>query len=226
MKTISLIIVALFFACHSFAQNSMTVANDVGRIILCPSLPDNTDIPANAQKIILNKLNMMVSKNGLGGSFLTDRFVITANVSVLSEEVAPTIPPMIALELEPTLYIGDKVTGALYASYTYPAIRTAGETRDKAYISGLKKLSPSAEGIGIFIRQGKDRIIEWYDSQIDFILSQAESLKMQQKYEESISLLMSVPIVCKEAYSKAMILAAEVAQAKIDRDNAMILGKG
>ena len=64
--------------------------------------------------------------------------------------------------------------------------------------------------------QGKQKIIEYYNSQIDFLLAEAESMVQCQQYDEAIVKLACVPEVCKDAYMKAYNKIGEVYQKKID----------
>lgn len=216
---------ALLPAVDSAAQNSLGKADDVGRICLNSVIASNSSIPQGAGKMMTNKLNQIAAKNGVGGSALNPRFVITANVVELAQEVVPSAPPMVALELETTLYIGDAVSGTLYSTYSYGTRKCVGETADKAYLSGLKKLPVDSPALRSFVEEGKNKIVEYYNSQIDFIISEAESLASQNRYDESISLLMQVPEVCKDAYTKAMAKASAVFQKKVDDEGAALLTK-
>ncbi len=216
-------VAALSATQKTFAQNSLGKANDVGRICLNSMIASNSSVPQGAQKILLNKLNQIASRNGVGGSSLTPRFVITANVVKTAKEVVPSAPPMVALELETTLYIGDALNGTLYSSHSYGTRKCVGETEDKAYMSGLRNLPVESTAIREFVSNGKNKIVEYYNSQIDFLLSQAESLSNQNRYDEAIALLMEVPEVCKDAYLRAMGKASVIFQKKIDDEGAALL---
>lgn len=221
----ALVLSILFQAVDSIAQNSLGKTDDVGRICLNSVIASNSSIPQGAGKMVINKLNQIAAKNGVGGSSLSPRFVITANVVELAQEVVPSAPPMVALELETTLYIGDSVSGTLYSTYSYGIRKCVGETADKAYLSALKKLPVDSPALRSFVEDGKNKIVEYYNSQIDFIISEAESLASQNRYDESISLLMQVPEVCKSAYTKAMAKATIVFQKKVDDEGAALLTK-
>ena len=217
MKKINLILF-LFAALTVFSQYNKLKADDMGRISIAAYVPHQIDnMPDTARSLLANKLSQIVTKNGMGGSAANERFIITANVNVISKDVLPSAPPLTQFNLEVTFYIGDGIEGTKFTS-TAVNIKGTGETETKAYIAALKNISPSNKEIQSFVEVGKTRIIEYYNSKCDFILKEAESLASQNKFEESISKLVSVPEVCKDCYDKAMDAVTPIYQKQIDRE--------
>ena len=180
-------------------------------------------LPAAASNVVLNKLTQIVTQNGLAGDSYDPRFIITANMVELGHEVTATAPPMQAYTLSPTLYIGDAATGTLYATCALNPIKGAGTNATKAYMQAVKMLKANSPEVQRFIETGKVRIIEWYNTQIDFLISEANALAGQDKYDEAIALLFTVPTVCKDAFDKAMRAAEQIFQQKIDIEGAQLL---
>jgi hypothetical protein len=202
----------------AFCQNNKSSADDMGRIALAAYVPQQIDkMPDAARSLLQNKLSQIVTKGGMGGSAANERFIITANVNVITKDVLPSAPPLTQFNLEVTFYIGDGIEGTKFTSASV-SVKGTGENETKAYISALKNISPSNSVIQSFVETGKTRIIEYYNSKCDFILKEAQSLASQNKYEESISKLISVPEVCKACYDKAMDAVAPIYQKQIDRE--------
>ena len=223
MKKIFAIIFLATAGILAAAQNNEGSMDDRGRIALTPVVLESSSIPAAASNVVLNKLTQIVTKNGLGADSFDPRFIITANVLEISHESTATAPVMQALVLSPTLYIGDAATGTLYASCTLKDIKGAGTNETKAYMQAIKMIRTDDPALQRFIETGKTRIIEWYNSQIDFLISEANALAGQGKYDEAIALLFTVPNVCKDAYNKAMNASADIFQQKIDVEGAALL---
>ena len=219
---ISLLIISLS-GIISQAQNNLESTDDFGRISLTPIMASNTYIPSYATAIVKSKLVQIVTQNGLSCESLDNRFVMTANMVEVSKDITATMPTMVAVVVAPTLYIGDLETGKLFASCSLPMIKGVGTDETKAYISAINSMRLSDSSIAKFVNTGKNKIIEYYNSQIDFILSQAETLSNQERYDEAIVLLLSVPNVCKDAYLRAMDMASVVFQKEIDKDGATLL---
>ena len=203
---------------NAFAQNNAGKTDDIGRITLAAYVPQQIDkMPDAARSILANKLNQIVTQNGMGGAANNERFIITANVNVISKDLTATAPPMTALVLEVTLYIGDGFVGTKFSS-TSINVKGVGESETKAYISALKGISPTNSNIQSFVGNGKSKIIEYYNSKCDFIIKEVQTLVSQNNFEEAIFKLTSVPEVCKECYDKAMDAVGPIYQKQIDRE--------
>lgn len=124
---------------------------------------------------------------------------------------------MHAYTVETTFYIGDGVEGTLFASMSTES-KGVGKSEDKAYISALKSIRPTTDEFAAFVEEGKTKIVEYYNSQCDFILNEAKAKADMQDWDGAITKVMSVPEVCKECHEKAMAYASEVFQMKIDRE--------
>ncbi len=222
MKKTILILGMLVANLFCFAQNSGGKTDDIGRISLTPIMPDQLgSITPAALKMLENKLGQIATQNGLGGS-ANKRFIITANVTELSKDVTPTAPPMIAYTLDVTIYVGDVMTRTKYGS-TNVQVKGVDVNETKAYISALKNIKPNSPELQSFLDKTKGKIIEYYNSQCDFIIKDAQALAAQNKYEEAIYRLTSVPDVCKDCYEKASDAVAPVYKKYIDKQCTRLL---
>lgn len=200
----------------TFAQNDRAKTEDFGRIALTAYIPEESEIPAAAQKMLKNKLLQIASKNGLSGT-INQRFIITANVMVVNQEITPTAPPMHAYTLEVGLYVGDGIDGTLFSS-TSLSLKGVGETETKAYMAALKTMSVNNPIFKAFIDKGKNRIIEYYNSQCDFIIKKAQTVAQQNDYDAAIVQLLTVPEVCKECFDNAMDAVQPIFLEKVEKD--------
>ena len=199
MKTIYTILLYLVCILPAWCQNNVGKADDMSRLVLTPCVVSNSSIPSYANAVVKNKLNQIVTKNGVGGNSLNQRFVITINLVEITKEFTATAPPMIALALSPTIYVGDGETGELYSSCQIKEVKGVGENETKAYLDAIKRINVNNSDVATCIEEGKVRIVEYYNSQIDFIIAESESLLNSERYDESMALLASVPTVCKDA---------------------------
>lgn len=222
MKKLYLILLLIICSIPAVCQNTAGKADDLSRLVLTPCVVSNSSVPSYAAAVLNNKLNQIVTKHGVGGMSPAPRFVITANLMEISKEITATAPPMIAMILSPTIYIGDAETGDLYASCQVRDVKGVGNNETKAYLDAIKKININSPEVVECINKGKTRIIEYYNSQIDFLLAEAESLVQSQKFEDAMALLATVPDVCKEAYEKAMAKISDVYQKKIDVEGAVL----
>lgn len=210
------------FSSSVFAQNNAAKADDFGRIVLTAHLdPEKSHVPSDAARILQNKLNQIVTRGGMGGSIM-QRFIITANVNILTQDITPTAPPMHAYTLEITFYIGDGIDGTLFSSTSITS-KGVGETEDKAFIAALKSIKANDAAFTALINKGKNRILEYYNSQCDLILSKAKSMAGMHQYNDALYTVMSIPDVCEECYDKAMAEAVLLYQSQIDYESVRLL---
>ena len=206
----------------SVAQNNSEGLDDMGRIAISAYLDrEKTQLPSNAYNLLQNKMQTMVTKNGMGASD-NQRFVITANCNVTSKDITATANPMHAYTVEITFYIGDGVEGTLFSTKTVNA-KGVGETLDKAYIAALKTIKPNDPSYAEFIQQGKEKIIAYYTAKCGIIIDEAKSMASIGNFDEAIYTLMSIPDVCKDCKNKAQGECEIIYKQKIDKECSQIL---
>lgn len=222
MKNIKFIL--LFLLAIQFHCNAQVNLDDFGRIILNTYLPDNNSIPSEANKALENKLNQITTNNGMGGSIANPRFITTVVVNIGTKDIVAGPPQMIVQNMELTLFIGDAITNTIFYNTTI-SLKGVGTNENKALIEAFKTINPKNKEIIAFLEEGKNKIINYYSTQCDFIIKNAQSLEKQEKYNEAIYNLSLVPEVCKECYFKCADLLTLVYQQKIDADCASKLSK-
>jgi len=173
MKTLKLIFaVFLFVGLNLNAQNKLEKKDDVGRIAICPVIGNIPDMPASAERMLLNKMGQIAAKNGMAS--YGNRFIMYPHITIMSQDITATAPPMHAYNLDVTLYIADNMTQSIFSSTTI-SLKGVGKNPTKAYIGALKMLNHRRPEVKTFVEKGKNQIIEYYNSKCDFILKDAES---------------------------------------------------
>lgn len=212
-KNIAILLVS-FITVFSNAQVKL---DDFGRIVLNSYLSEDIDLPLDAQKMLMTKLNQITSNNGMGGSQVNPRFIITANVNIGTKDIIPGPPQMIAQNIEVALFIGDALTNTIFSN-TSLNLKGVGTNENKSFIDALKKINPRNKEIAQFLEEGKNKIINYYNTQCDFIIKDAQTLVKQEKYDEAIYHLSLVPDICQDCYFKCLDTLASIYQQKIDVD--------
>jgi len=209
--------ILLFLIAFQFNMNAQVKLDDFGRIVLNTYLPDNNSIPAEAKKALETKLSQITSNNGMGGSNVNPRFIITAVLNVGTKDIIPGPPQMIAQNIDITLFVGDAITNTVFSN-TAISVKGVGTNENKAMIDAIKNINPKNKDITVFLEEGKNKIISYYVTQCDFIIKDAETLAKQEKYDEAIYKLALVPEVCKDCYFKTSELIGNLFQKKINTD--------
>ena len=158
--------------------------------------------------ILENQLRRAATASGLNADATYTQFVITAKVDVLDKEVVAGPPANVVQNLGVTLYVADIFHQKTFVS-DYVELKGVGKTEEKSLNYALKQLNLQNNRVKTFIQKGKARIIEYYDSQVDYILKDAERAYSMQNYEQAISLCASVP-TCSKGSGKAAERGAEI----------------
>jgi len=220
MKKLQFIFFPIFFLCFALghAQNTQGKMDDKGRLTLAVWIPDQIEnFPSAARNNLENKLNQIILRNGLGGNGFNNRFIISAKVAVLTKDITATAPPMQAYTLDVTFYIGDGYEGKSFSSYSQTA-KGVGENETKAYMNAMKNIKLDDPGFQPFIEKGKTKIIEYFNTQCDFIIKEAKTLEGQHQFDAALWKLTSVPDVCADCWNKCMEAALPIFREKINFD--------
>ena len=216
MKFIKFILFSfLFVGFSSNAQNNLGKTDDSGRIAICPIVGNIPDMPNAAERTLLIKMGQITTKNGMAS--YGNRFIMYPHVTIMSQDITPTAPPMHAYNLDVTLFIADNITKTIFSSTTI-SLKGVGKNTTKAYIGALKTLNYRRPEVKSFVEEGKNKIIEYYNSKCDFILKDAESLAGRKEYDEAIYTVMSIPDICKDCYMKGQEVAVSIFKQKQENE--------
>jgi hypothetical protein len=195
----------------SQAQSSLGKTDDLGRIAIAAIVPDEAGVPGGAQRNLQNRLMQVASLNGLGATEAAAQFVMVPMISIINKDVTPTAPPKTSLTMDVTLYIVDMLSQNIF-SQTSIQVRGVGNTEERAYTQALNAINPRHGQFRGFIEKGKEKIVEYYNSQCDVIISSSKALAGQKKFEEALYNLYSVPDVSRECFDKCMQISIDIYQ--------------
>ena len=220
MKKIASLLILTFVAITTYSQIKL---DDLGRIVLNTYVPEQTEsFPAQGKSLLENKLSQISSNYGMGGSSINPRFVLMPNVAVLTKDIVVGPPQMTAINLQVTLYIADAIELKKFANTTIE-IKGVGINENKAYIDAIKNINVKNKEIASFIEEGKSKIIDYYNTQCDFIIKDAIGLSKRGEYDAAMLKLAVVPDVCEKCYIKCMDTLQSIYQKKIDKECLVIM---
>lgn len=215
MKRLTLIItvIAILLQVSAIdAQNTMGKSDDYSRITISPVISEKSaDLPQGAADVLIGKMRQIISLNGLSAMDDAPLFILYPELMIISNEVAPTQPPMYTFDMEVVFNLADRYTGNIYASTT-EALKGVGKTKTSAYNSAFKQINVRGGKYKVLLEKGKEAIVEYYNTHCDLVISRARSFASQKKYKEALALLNSVPPVSHECFDKANTVAAEIGE--------------
>lgn len=223
MKKCIILVIACLLASITFAQEQTQTMDDAARIALSAYMDPSSSIPNNAKKTLKDRMQKIITKNGMGSAKNT-RFIMTANVRELNLEKSETAPVIYIYNLEVNLYIGDGIDGTLFSSCSLE-VNAAGDSKEKAYMAALKKIKATDPQYQAFINEGKKKIVDYYTAKCDFIITKAQTKTKNQDFDAALAELMQVPDVCKACYDKCMAAAQPIYQEKINQEGAKLLAE-
>lgn len=201
----------------NYGQNNEGLLDDYERIAIAPYIPSKSGYEPAAERIITSRLQRLITKNGMGSEGFDKRFIITSNFSEITKDILGTAPPIHAITLEVNFYIGDGREGTLYETFS-KVVKGVGENPAKAQIAALKNIRFTSPELSDFIAKAKVKIIEYYNSECDFILKEASNDYEARNFDKAVATLMKIPKVCKECYEKAKGQIKDIQLAKLEHE--------
>ena len=203
----------------SLSANAQGGASDaMGRVSITTFIPPQVEQLNNAVASSLkNKLNQIVSANGVAGSGFNTRFILTANINVLTKDLTATAPPMTALTLDVTFYIGDGVDSKLFSSKSV-TVKGVDTNETKAYLSAIKNIRVDDPGLQAFVTGAKQKIVNYYNGRCSQIFQEAKLQESQNNFDGAIFTLTTIPQEATDCYTKAIAALPSLYKKKIDRD--------
>lgn len=212
----------LYITLILFTLPSKAQTVELGKIVLNPYVETSSDPNANrANKILLNKLNQIITKSGMAGSGLDDRFIITANTTELETTITATAPAKYVSTLMVTVYLGDAIDGALFAQWS-EEIHAVGDSKYDCYANAYRKINANESGLINMVEEGKRKIILYYNDYGPQLIARAQAEAKAGNYDRAISRLLSIPTVCN-SYSTAMKLAGQLGVESIEKSNLKLI---
>lgn len=217
-------VLVILFVCLTVFVNpnaaQTTSTADVGIIPVTAFVPKQTEaIPPTAQKAFENKINQMVSANGMG-CLSNSRFAIIPKITIVDKQVQASVPPMIVMNMDITYYFGDVETGNVFGNVT-KSYKGIGQNDTKAYMSAISNVKTKDPEIVELLEVGKQKVIDYYEKMSDQIIKSAMTTADMGDYNAAIFALMQIPEVCP-SYSKALDAATAIFQKKIDQEGAKL----
>ena len=181
-------------------------------------------LPDDAKLSLISKMEQAMTQNGIGNLEYAERFVMLAKCSVVERNIAPTTPTRINQTVEVSFLIGDVLENKIFASSIFE-LKGIGTNEIKAWQMAFNSLKPSNPKFKELFQTAKKNIEAYYPENCQIIIDHAKTLASTGKYDDAISLLMSVPPICKDCINEAQSTAITIYGQKIDSEGRTLLSK-
>lgn len=182
---------------------------------LCP-------IPEAARHSLENHLRRIALKTGITTDLsAASQFVLTAKTDVLDEHVISGPPHQFVANIGISLYIADLTNQKQFAT-TYIETDGVGNTRQLCYKNAYKAINLESQNVSSFIENGKNAILDYFNTQYPNIIKEARNAEKLQNYEEALLLCFSVPS-CSQGYDECTRVGTEIYNHYRDRLNQALL---
>ena len=169
----------------------------MAQIQITPYIDDEkcSSMPNGICEILSQKLTNVISQNGIQSQMGESRFILTCNVTEESKTVLSTSPTQIAYVLDLHMFMGDGETGTKYISESFRT-KGVGATEEKAYRNAIKNLNAKSNQMVSFVGRGSKKIIDYYESNKNQILSSIRSNITGKNLERAAYELCLIPQEC------------------------------
>ena len=154
--------------------------------------PSNDKISDEASSVLYNRLNQAVTLNGIGSTDNSNKFLLVPSVTVLSIEPTTTAPINYVAEVEVAMFVVDNSKKLLMSQETIVKKGVADNER-KAVVEAMKSIKARDPKLKKMITIGKDRIIEYYNTECETVVKTINAYIDCGMYEEALSELNAIP---------------------------------
>ncbi|MBQ7513823.1 MAG: hypothetical protein IJS95_05475 [Prevotella sp.] len=181
-------------------------------------------LPAAQQKAVANKLRqLLTTTNGVAGNVDFHCFALVPEYEVLGKSVTPGPPKQIVYQLQLSLQVLNTADGVVYEAYT-TLLDGVGNTEQAAFSDAVKRLAPRNKELTSFISRAQDKILLYYNSNVEKLIARARTLEQTRRYDEALSVLMPIPSCCS-GYDEARQLVMDIWQHRINLESERLLLK-
>lgn len=211
IRTLLLAIILLSVSCISEAQAIR---------VLYPSAGNISD---EASSILYNRLNQAVTLNGIASTDNSNKFLLIPSVTVLSIEPTTTTPINYVAEVEIALFVVDNSKKLLMSQETFIKKGVA-DNEGKAVVEAIKSIKARDPKIKKMITIGKNRIIEYYNTECETVVKTINAYIDCGMYEEALNELNAIPQIDGNTgcYDNTLNILSKISQEQQDAANKSI----
>lgn len=214
VKNIFILVCCVCFAIPMAAQ-------DCEIHLMVGQVPQKELLPARVEEILGTRLATAVASQGVIANSNFTSFFVTGKISTLYKETLPGPPVSTAITAQLTLYMGDAIGQKVFSTLTLD-VKGAGTNLSRAYINALHVVNANNMKIQEFVREGKEKIIAYFDDNYKQLLGKARQSASMNNYDAALYYVTSIPECCN-GYTEASGLVEEYYKKYVNYNCQLIL---
>lgn len=222
MKSLLNKIAILLCSCSPFAALP-TTAQECDIPVAVVLMQQSDEVPEASEQMLTNALTRIAVNNGMNAELPYAQFVLTARCDMLDKSIVAGPPTQIVCNLGITLYVADVYNKKKFAS-AYVEVNGVGTNEVKAYNNAFAQLKPKSAQIAQLLSTGKAKIMNYYDTQYNNILKEANRLADMQRFDEALALVTAIP-ACSKGGDVAIRQGLSIYMRYRDRYNLQLLNQ-
>lgn len=157
----------------------------------------NNNISNSAAEMLYNRLNQAVSLNGMASTDNSNKFLLIPSVTVISIDPTTTMPIQYMAEIEISLFLVDNSRKLLISQEIITKKGVADDERN-AVVEAIKSLKGRDPKLKKLIVNGKNKIIEYYNTECDKVMETISTYLEMEMYDEALNELNAIPQIDAE----------------------------
>lgn len=208
-RLLAVILPLLVLCGHSRAGDTKGIT--LGVIVPAQSEPFSREI----EPYITEKLVQLAAANDIEAGKDFSRFFIAARIAATPVDFVVGPPSQITQEVAMTLYIADYFEHKVLASAVVNA-EGVGSNEVRSFTDALRNMPDTLPALRDFFESGLHEVLYYYKEKGDRVIQQARVLAAQQRYEEALFHLMTIPDGAGGVYDRAQQAASQIFQQYTD----------
>ncbi len=172
-----------------FDLDSLVASHGVKLSIVMPKVQG--DITEEVSERMAIKMLQMASQNGMSGLGSNPNFVLGAEISQTGRAATGTAPQKMTVQYELTFKVMNALNGDIFGT-SMQEVQGVGNSFEEANLNAVKEIKNTPK-IQKFLQDANDRILKWYDENLQVIKNQVAKAEGEGNFELALALLNSIP---------------------------------
>jgi hypothetical protein len=149
---------------------------------------------SDSKNLLETKLINLCTQNGIGVQpGMSNPIVMGARLNTLeTRNIESGVRAQVVCVFELTILTSNMQSGEVFATKT-TRFTGIGKTKEEALRRGISSVNTDDEAYSTYVKQGKEKIVDYYNQQCATLFLQANNKSANLNFEEAFNILLSIP---------------------------------